>query len=419
MTPDIKKVLIVGAGFGGLSAALVLEKQKPENLKIILVSDKPHFEYTPALYRVVTGRSPLEVCIPVREIVRGRNIEFSIDKIVGVDVGQKIAKGSSGSRYQFDYLILALGSEASYFGIPGLEQFSLGFKSIPEALKLKRHLHRLFEDCVNPVGKPDEKICLLHLVVVGAGASGVELAGELAVYTKKLASQHKVDPALITIDLVEAAPRILPMFAEAVSARVADRLRHLGVNIYVNRPMVKEDIEGIQVQGMSMKTKTVIWTAGVKPNSFYQEAKIFEYDQKGRVIVDEYLQAKGLKNIFVTGDGASTKYSGLAQTAISDGKLVAQNIIRMLGSRPLIRQQERKPYYVVPAGPGWAVAILGRVTIYGAVGWFVRRAADFRYFLSILSLGKALTVFRNGRTLCEACSICLPQYNGDGFGKKI
>ena len=403
-----KRVLIAGAGFGGIAAALTLEKNKTRELKIVLVSAKPHFEYRPALYRVVTGKSPLEVCIPIREILEGREVEFIVDTLQDINLAQKTARGAWGANYAFDYLILALGSETAYFNISGLEEFSFGFKSITEALRLKRHLHKLFEDC-SKEKNPDEKVCLLHFVVVGGGASGVELAGELSKYSRKLAREHGVGEELITIDLIEAAPRILPALAPKISEKAARHLRQLGVNIFTGRPMEAQKLEEIKVRGLSMKTETVIWTAGIKPNSLYQKIFGLAFDSKGRILVDEYLQAKNSKNIFALGDGASTPYSGMAQTAIHDGQSVAKNILRDLEGLPLIRCRPQKPYNFIPIGSGWALASLGRITLFGRVGLFFRRFADFRYFLSILPFKKAILAFRSGKTLCESCEICLPE----------
>lgn len=407
-----KKIVIVGGGFGGLRAALDLEKRKLPDAKIILVSDKPHFEYHPALYRVVTGRSPLEVCVPLREIFHGKEVELVEDLIVGVNLKEKTLMGKSGSRYQFDFLVLALGSETTYFGIPGLKEFSLGFKSIPEALRLKRHLHEIFEKCKNDPAA--DKVCAAHILVVGGGASGVEVAGELAVYTRKLARDHGLDPGLVAVCLIEAAPRLLPMFPEEVSARADDRLRELDVNIFTNRAIVKEETQEIHLKDMNIKSQTLIWTAGVKPNHLYSEIQGFELDKKGRVLVDEHLEAKGFKDIFVIGDAAATPYSGLAQTAISDGRFAAEAIASRIENRPLKSYEPKKPSYALPIGPGWAVVIMGGFKIYGKIGWWIRRAADLRYFLSVLPLGKAILAFRSGKTLCESCAICLPEPEHQG-----
>lgn len=407
MTEPEKRVLIVGAGFGGIAAALAFPRHS-QGYKVTLVSSRPHFEYHPALYRVVTGRSPLEVCIPIVEVLKERDVEFIADTIESIDAKENLGQGRSGSRYAFDYLVLALGSQTAYFGIPGLEKFSFGFKSITEALRLKRHLHELFSAASTNGESPEETTRLLHFVVVGAGASGVELAGELAAYAKTLAREHGVEENLVTIELIEAAERILPALPEYFSERVEKRLRSLGVNIFTNRAMLKERLEEINVRGMTMKTETVVWTAGVTPNTLYARIQGLALDERGRVVVDEYLRAGGFENVFVVGDGAATPYTGMAQTAVNQGKLTARNIIRALAGEALERYAPKKPSYVIPVGPGWAAALVDGIALYGSPGWFIRRLADLLYFLSILPAGKALSAFKNGKTLCETCAVCTP-----------
>lgn len=401
-----KTVLIIGGGFGGIATALRLAKAKRSDLKIVLVSDRPHFEFHSALYRVVAGGSPLEVCISIREILANTNIQFAVDRIESIDLKNSVAYGTSGTSYRFDYSVLALGSETDYFNIPGLEKFSFGFKSITEAVALKNHIHKLFEHCSEKSHPTEDKVCLLHFVLVGGGPSGVELAGELAQYTKLLAKKYGISESLITIDLIEAAPRILPTFPENVSRKAARRLQNLGVKIFTSRPMIKEDLEEIQVRGMTMKTETVIWTAGSKPNEFHKKLGV-ALDPRGRVVVNDYLQIPAIKNVFVIGDGASTTYSGMAQTAIYDGKFVAKNILNNIMDRDLEKHEPQKPYYSLPIGSRWAVTMLGNFTLCGYFGWILRRAADLRYFLSILPIKKALLVFRRGKKLCETCEVCV------------
>ena len=400
-----KKILIIGGGFGGVSTALALEKKKLKDVEIILVSDKSHFEYKPALYKVVTGRSPLEVCIPISEIFKSKTIKFVEDTVQGVDVQKKVANGKD-SNYQYDYLVLALGSETAYFDIPGLKEHSFGLKTIAEAMRLKMHIHDIFKECNGVKDDQEEKVCLSHLVIVGAGPSGVELAGELAVFTKELARSYKTDESLITIDLIEAAPQILPFMPKRVSRRVVRRLRHLGINIFTNRPMTREDCEKISIRGMTIESETVVWTAGIKPDSLHKKIHTLKFAEDGKVIVDEYLRADSLQNTFVIGDGAATPFSGMAQTAIYEGGLVADNLSNLVLGKSLTKYKPKKTYYSLPVGPGWAATLIGPVALYGRIGWLFRRLADFRFFLSILPFWDAMTVFQRGKQLCKTCGIC-------------
>lgn len=404
-----KRVVVAGGGFGGIRLALDLAEKEIPNIKIVLISDKPHFEYHAALYRVVTGCSPLEVYIPLREIFEHKGVEVLEDSITWVDLKEKTLKGTSGSRYVFDFLVLALGSETAYFNIPGLKELSFGFKSITEALRLKQHLHQLFEACTLSPSDQEEDTCRMLFMIVGGGASGIELAGELAVYTKELSKKHKVDPSLITVDLIEAAPRLLPALTEDVSERVKNRLHELGVNIFLNRAVTEQELEEVRLKDMRVKTKTVIWTAGVKPHHLYSKISEFDFNKKGRVMVDEFLQAKGWDNIFVIGDAAATPYTGMAQTAIRDGSFVAGIIVNKIYGRPIESYKPKMPFYAIPVGPGWAAVLIGKWRFYGRIGWWLRRLADFRFFLSILPFRKALLAFQSGKTLCESCKICMPE----------
>lgn len=401
-----RKIVIVGGGFGGIRAALDLASEKLHDTKIILISDKKHFEYSPALYRVVSGRSPLGVCMMLQEIFERKDVEVLTDTLTHVDLKEKTIEGSSGSSYSFDSLVLALGSETTYFDIPGLQELSFGFKSINDALRLKQHLHYLFE-AYKKAGT-QEAVKAAHIIVVGGGATGVELASELAHYTRALAKKHALAPSLITIDLIEAASRLAPHLPPDMSQVIHGRLHGLGINVFLNRTVIKKETEEVFLKDMEMKTKTVIWAAGVKPHHLYREIAGLTLDEKGRVLVDAHLRAQGLSNIFIVGDAASTLYAGMAQSAIHGGRFVARMIARIMRGEKLIPYIPQKPAHAIPLGPGWAAALVGPIRLYGKAGWLVRNAADFRFFLSVMPTSKALHMYQSGRTICESCGVCSP-----------
>lgn len=387
------KILIIGGGFAGIRAALDLARKKLRGCKITLVSDRPHFEYPPTLYRVLTGRSPLAVCVPLRDIFENTNVEVVEDAISAVDLSAKTANGRDGVRYHYTFLVLALGSETAYFDIPGLAERAFSFKSITDALRLKRHLHEIIRE-------PNAQI-----VVVGGGATGVEVAGELSSYLQTVARRHS-QPAGATIDLIEAAPRLVQNMPDEMSRRIKQRLQGLGVNIFLGRTVMREDLDHLYLKDMQLSTKTVIWTAGVKPNRLYAKIEGLTLDKKGRVIIGAHLEAKGQPAVFVAGDGAATLYAGMAQTAALDGAHIARVIAAKMSRGAAPEYQPKKPYYSIPAGSGWAATLMGSFAIYGRIGWWLRRAADLRYFLSILPLRKALIAFHSEKTLCESCKIC-------------
>ncbi len=402
-------IVIVGGGFAGVAAALALEKKRLPNVKIILVADKPHFEYHAALYRLVTGSSPLEVCIPLREIFQGKHVEVVEDRITLLHGEEKTLTGSSGSRYRYDYLILGLGSETNYFGIPGLREYSYGMKSIPEALKLKQHITEALLTCKIDFTNKVEQICDAHFVVIGAGATGVEMAGQLIVYARELASAYGIDPGLVSVDLIEGAPKILPALPKSFTDRIEHHLRGLGINIFLNRTIEREECEEVFLKDMKIKARTVIWTAGVRANASYENWKL-PIDKRGKVEVDAHLRIKDYPAIFVAGDGAATQFSGWAQTALYDGRhageVVAQTILGN-GLLPIYTiYAPTMPINAIPAGPKWAGVLIGNFSLYGRVGWGIRRLVDLCMFMRILPLSKAWKAFRNGASICDTCSIC-------------
>ncbi len=397
------RIVIVGGGFGGIRVALELSKFGGE-FDITLINDKPHFEYHAALYRVVTGRSPLEVCIPLSTIFANSPVRLVEDTIGTIYPKTKQLLGQDGAKYQYDSLVLALGSETAFFNIPGLREHSFTLKSIDDALRLKRHLHEVFIDAA--VGLKNGQRRPIHIVLVGGGPTGVELSGELAIYARKMARRHQLDPNTVIIDLFESADRLLGMLDKKVSELAFRRLHRLGVNIFLNTPILEHRIEAAYLADMKLKTKTLIWTAGVTTNRLITKIKSLILDRTGRVLVDLSMQAKGAHDLYVIGDAAASVYSGMAQTAIYDGAFVAECLRRKLHGRPPAAYRPRQPVSAIPIGPGWAAVVTKIGVIDGRLGWWLRRAADWRYFASILPLPKALLAFTDGFRLTETCPIC-------------
>ena len=392
-----KKVLIVGTGFGGVRCALDLANHHIPDMNITLVNPNPHFEYHATLYRLLTGRSALETCIPLRDIFsHKRNVAFEEDLITDVNFKKQYATGRLGSEYHYDYLVLGLGSETAYYDISGLKDLSFTLKSVNDALRLKQHLHEIFSS---------------HVIIVGGGATGVEVAGELALYTKKILEHHLDKRPLLTIDLITSADRLLPQMPVDISIEAARRLRELEVNLYFNRRVTKEEVDEVFMKDMSIKSKTVIWAAGVKGNELYKKIGL-PVNSKGRVMVNNYLQPfnnvtmKQFNNVYILGDGADTEFSGMAQTAISHGHLVAKNILRHLQGQSLEIYHPEETIYAIPAGNNWAAVSMHGLNFYGRVGWWIRRSLQLQFFLSILPFLKALTAFREDGILWESCSVC-------------
>ena len=379
-------ITIVGGGFGGIKAALELSKDRRNH--VTLITDKPDFQYYPALYSSATGHSHLESWVPLGTIFADDDVQVHIDRIEGVDKKEKTLKGKSGMTYHFDICIFAIGTVTTYFGIKGLDTYAYGIKSAEEIKRLKQHLY---------TDIAENHTLDKHYVVVGGGPTGVELSSALGSYIKRLCKRYNVEDSHISVDLIEAAPRILPRMHEKTSKKVQKRLEKLGVNVQVGKKVEAASADDLIVSGESIDSRTVIWTSGVMNHPFFKEND-FTLSQNGRVAVDEYMQAE--KDIYVIGDNADTPYTGLAQTALHDALYVAHSIKRANSGKQPKKYRPVKPPVVVPVGERWAVFEWHWLRIYGWISAVLRRAADFIGYSDMLPIGQALGVWR-ASTLIE------------------
>lgn len=386
------KVVIVGAGFAGLKAARELAKDR--RFQVTLVTDKLNFEYHAALYRTATGRSKLEVVVPLEQVLAHSSVDLVQDTAEKVNPESKQLLGKSGQVYPYDTLILALGVVTAYYGIAGLAEYSYGIKSTREALDLKRHLHE--ELTTHEMDS--------HFVVIGGGPSGVELAGELVAYLHQITRKHKVTKKF-QVDLVEAAPRILPALPEDQATKISDRLQTLGVKIFTDTAVKGETVNQLQLPDGQIDTHTVIWTAGVTNNPFFKaQGTVFTLGKGDRVQVGPDLSAGA--GIYVLGDSAGSPKSGWAQTALYDGKFVASNLKRQLRGKKPLPYQPHQPVGAIPVGPKWAAVSAGNRRYYGLIGWWYRRWIDLKLFTGFMPLGKGIRVWLYGNQTEETCPVC-------------
>lgn len=403
-TAGVTRILVVGGGFGGIQTALDLEKMHLPNTHVTLISDKHHFEYPPTYYKVAAGIFPTEKCIPLADIFPTGTVEVVVDAITGGDTVNKTLTGASGASYTYDYLVLSLGSEVTYFDIPGIKDHSYALKSVADAVNLKAHIHKLFNTHQGMAAQ--ELMAQFQFIIVGGGPSGVELAGVLRGYLRSLAEIHHVPMKFITVDVLQAAPRLLPTFPEKVSTLAARQLDKLGVNLMLGSAVAKEDGVGVYMKDLSLHAKTIIWTAGVRAHSLYGKIGSLTIEKNGRVAVSETLEAVGTKHVFIIGDGANTPHAGTAQTAISDGHFAATMISAKIQQQTTPTYTAKQTPYVVPIGFDWAIFTYKNTVITGQIVFWLRELIDLRYFLSILPWWKALRAWSKGGIKPEICETC-------------
>ena len=369
MTTHKRRVLVVGGGFGGIKTALKLCQS--DYYHVSLISDNPEFCYHGALYRVATGINSGQSNIPLTEIFRNKNVELIIDQASGLDRSQKKILLRSGRQLSYDRLIIAIGSQPNFFNIKGLADFALPLHSLQDAQKIKRLLH---DQLVDNSSKE------LNCVIVGGGPAGIELAGEMGAYLRRVAIHHNLGQQKINIDLVEAAPRLVPKMPKDMSKKIRQRLRRLGITLFLGETVQAETADALMVGGKSIRSHIVIWTAGVKNQGFFTHND-FSLSDKGLVMVDRYLRAE--PDIWVIGDNADTPYAGMAQTALHDAEYVADNLSRMAAGKYSKVYMPKKPVYVIPVGYHWAAILWGPFLIYGWLGWAFRRLADWEAYRNL------------------------------------
>lgn len=362
-----QKVIIVGGGFGGVKAALELAND--DNFEVTLITPYTRFEYHGAMYRSATGRSPLEVVVPMSEIFsKVQNVRIELDSVIELLPEQKMVHGESGREYEYDTLIMAVGYVVNYFGIEGMALHAESMYSIAEAIKLRHRLVGAFRAAQGQ--KP------VHITVIGAGPTGVEIVSDIKNFAKIVEGRHALDYVDVKPRLVEAADRVLPMLSPESSVNALRRLRDLGVEVDLNTRVTKCMDDAIETDQGTKLSDVTIWTAGNKANPLFASyPDVFKLADSGRVAVNQFFQADD-PSIYVIGDAAETEFSGMAQTAIHNAIALTQNLKRSANNQRQQKYTAKKPAYVVPIGGEWALLETDDGVVTGNDGWKARREAD-------------------------------------------
>lgn len=374
-----KRIVAVGGGFA--SVKLALELADHSEYEITLISPHDQLEYHGALYRSATGRSPLEVVLPFREIFAGKNVTIVNDLVTELRAQTKELKGQSGRTYSYDALVLGLGYEIEYYGIRGMREHAESIYTIFDTINLRNTLRDKL------IAKKGQDI---DIVMVGGGPTGVEASSDIELFSKIVADKYHVEPAKPTVTILDRAPRILPTLLPEVSEIAMRRLEELGVQTQLGVEVDHCTAKHVSLKdGQVIPADVIIWSAGSRASSFFERyPDIFSLDPRKRVVVNEYMQANS-PDIYVLGDSASTKYSGMAQTAITDAIQLADNFKRYAHGEPIAEYQPNLPTYVVPIGHDWAVAQVADKVYVGDEGWKIRRDADYFVLSNFLPEAKA------------------------------
>lgn len=402
-----KNIIIVGAGFGGITAALKLARKKRDlgnKYKIILIDRHHHELYTPALYEIAAiprDYTPDQILkssilIPIADIIKGKPIDFLCDELVNFDIpAKKIILKNNGS-ISYEFLVLAMGSETNYFNIPGLKEYSYSLKTFDDALRLRNAIEDLLL-------KKDS----LKIVVGGGSSTGVELIAEfvnfICILQNKLKQKHQSCSVYFT--LIEASPDILPGFETRIIEKAKKRLAKLGVQIKSETTIVEVTPHEIIFKEDGRETCDIlIWTGGVKGPGVLTRSGLM-LSSKGSLAVNEYLEVTsasgGMGGIFAIGDNSLFIHPQTGKPLVwnvpvaeAEGRLAAKNILRIIrGLAPQKFLPMKKSPFILTIGKKYAIADLIYIHFSGLWGWLAKILVELRYLLFILPLGQAIRIW--------------------------
>ena len=392
---SLPNVVIIGGGFGGLYTAKELAEKA---VRITLVDRTNHHLFQPLLYQVATaGLSPADIAQPIRHILKeAKNIEVVMAEVDRIDTSSKQVHTAQGLIFPYDYLVVAAGARHSYFGHDEWERFAPGLKSLEDALELRRRILNAFE-AAEMANSDEDRRAALTFVVVGAGPTGVEMAGAVAELARHTLAEdfRRADPRATRVLLVEGVSRVLPAFREDLSRSALKQLQSMGVEVRTGA-MVKEVTNlGVTVNEEFVPSRTVIWAAG---NAAAPIGKSLgaETDRAGRVIVNEDLTVPGHPEVFAIGDMACFKHQtgqplpALSPVAMQMGRHAAKNILSRLQGQKLAAFRYFDKGTMATIGRNKAIADLKFVRFGGYLAWL---SWLFVHLIFLIGLRNRLMVF--------------------------
>jgi NADH:ubiquinone reductase (H+-translocating) len=367
-------VVVIGSGFGGMAAARGLSRAP---VQVTIVDRSNHHLFQPLLYQVATAAlSPADIAAPIRRVFRHQlNVRVMLAKATGIDVERKRVVLADGT-VDYDVLILAAGVTHAYFGHDAWAHYAPGLKTLKDALTIRQHVLMAFEIAERELD-PDRRRAWLTFVIVGAGPTGVELAGTLAEVSRQTLARdfRHINTALARVILIEAGPRALASYTNKLSDSARSQLEKLGVAVCTGMQVTSVDADGVCIGPERIHAKTVLWAAGVAGSPLARTLGV-PLDSAGRVLVEPDLTIPAHDDIYVIGDLAHVDHEGalvpgVAPAAMQAGKHTAKNVIRALQGQPRLPFRYRDKGMLATIGRGAAVAKIGPIKASGYLAWLL------------------------------------------------
>jgi NADH:ubiquinone reductase (H+-translocating) len=371
-TGNNPKVVIIGGGFGGMYAARILANQPVD---VTLIDRTNHHLFQPLLYQVATAMlSPADIAQPIRSILRdAKNIRVVMGRVETIDTAAKIVH-THGTQYPYHYLILAAGARHSYFGNDHWEAFAPGLKNLSDALELRRRILNAFE-IAETAQDLELQEAAMTFVVIGAGPTGVEMAGSISELAKRTIVHdfRKIQTKKARVILLDAAPKVLPMFDETLAASALKQLKMLDIEVRVGTKVLGVTSDGVQLENELIRARTVVWAAGNAASPLAKQ--LGETDRQGRIIVSPDLSVPGHPEVFAIGDVANYSHQGgkplpgIAPFAMQSGEAAARNIIAQALGSPTKTFKYWDKGSMATIGRNKAIADLKVVKLSGFLAW--------------------------------------------------
>ncbi len=385
-----KQVLILGAGYGGMLSALTLVNNLDgQDVEISLVNKSGTHQIITELHRLAAGSvSEKAVALPLERLLRGRNVNLRIGTVSEILLGDKVVALADGTKLKYDYLVIGLGSETAFFGIPGLKEHSFVLKSVDDANRLRAHV----EECIARFSETHH-VADGTFVVGGGGLTGIELVGELADALPPLCEKYGVNPDDISLNCIEAMPTILPGFPEELVSRAQTSLEKRRVRFLTNLPITQMDANVVHLKdGSSLETNTLVWTGGVQGNSVVANSGLEV--QRGRATVTDYLQSTSHEEVFLAGDSAvvmspsGRPYPPTAQLSWQMGETVGYNLAAVIKGGPLKKFEPVFSGTLASLGRKDAIGTVGsnQIRLKGMPASLMKEASNMRYLSHINGL---------------------------------
>ncbi|MFD2370346.1 NAD(P)/FAD-dependent oxidoreductase [Brevibacillus sp. GCM10020057] len=387
------KILILGAGYGGLLTTLQLQKKLNYNEAEVTLVNKHNYHYiTTWLHEPAAGTASADHArVDLDRIIDEDKVNFIKGTVQSIQPEEQTVTLASGEILSYDYLVIGLGSEPETFGIEGLKEHAFSIRSINAVRNIREHISYMFSKFKNEPHRTD----YVTFVVGGAGFTGIEFCGELGDRLPELCAEFDVDPSVVKVYCIEAAPTALPGFDPELVSYAMDVLGKKGIEFKIGTPIKQCTPDGVLLAtGEEIKTKTVIWAAGVRGNSIVENAG-FEV-MRGRVKVDEYLRAPGYENVFVVGDCAlifneeGRPYPPTAQIAVQEGEALGENLVALIRQEPVQKFTPHLQGTLASLGKGEGIGQVGGKKVFGSTAAMLKKASDLRYLYKIGGIGLAL-----------------------------